>query len=718
MMTSAPPPPFDAAAKEIARRVAVAAGKPKTTEVGLKAIHAALHRACFSSERLAWEHFGVSRQRFYEWKPKATPPPPPSPSIDEAAHNAASTAAAAAAAAAARERKSELQRQRRHGEEAVLQALLSSLITQLEHGAAREQRAHERAQRASEHPWHCPAGCAGAADCARAAFRLQRVPTDDAIRDHLRARWRQQQDLVAPGDFRGPSGCRFVRHNEQVRCWREQEDALLEECAELCFDAELDDIKRDFLATWDGMTPTHIWLERGNMSGMTGEDCGATLSFDSDRFGHSPSYEVGVLACARRGCMGCCYCRDQPTPAALYVNLVMHGPVLSPYSRWVTVEELRREVWSQIGDDEHSKLALSEPVPPYLLERQPDLSSFGGVMQVSGAVRRLVEESELAMWTEDLQGSMLLQVLSSEADACSPNPEEQAACDAHVRLRGQALSERTAATKEREQLNGRIRHEAQKGCGQRVTWEWDPSHSNMKPALKRGDIVYHPPPADRSTEAGVGVVTDVCYAHGGISDGKGSDSGVRSGYVDVLFWHLGKRCFGRSCEVWAHDFTLLPPCCGRGAGCPHLLLSQEPGDHRYPNGDVLRLDDLQAIPECFQAGIDGMPLSRKERQALEESYAALLDPLGERRRQRKAEELCVKQEISAKRQRCCISSSSGSSDVMESDAGSQSDSSDRDDGIPAGSCSDVESASEFDHYSKGDSSDGEPVWDLYDYEYA
>ena len=163
-MTSAPSPPFDAAAKEIARRVAVAAGKPKTTEVGLKAIHAALHRACFSSERLAWEHFGVSRQRFYEWKPKATPPPPPSPSIDEAAHNAASTAAAAAAAAAARERKSELQRQRRHGEEAVLQALLSSLITQLEHGAAREQRAHERAQRASEHPWHCPAGCAGAAD--------------------------------------------------------------------------------------------------------------------------------------------------------------------------------------------------------------------------------------------------------------------------------------------------------------------------------------------------------------------------------------------------------------------------------------------------------------------------------------------------------------------------------------------------------------------------
>lgn len=83
-------PPFDAAAKERAKRVAVSAGKPKTRDEGLLAIHALLNRAQFSSERAAWEAFGVSRQRFYEWRPicngmmdaylttpPAAPPPPP-----------------------------------------------------------------------------------------------------------------------------------------------------------------------------------------------------------------------------------------------------------------------------------------------------------------------------------------------------------------------------------------------------------------------------------------------------------------------------------------------------------------------------------------------------------------------------------------------------------------------------------------------------------------
>ena len=80
-------PPFDEAAKQHARRIAAAAGKPKTGEVGLKAIHAALNLECFSKEQLAWEHFGISKQRFYEWKPLVSatlveaPPPPPPPSL-------------------------------------------------------------------------------------------------------------------------------------------------------------------------------------------------------------------------------------------------------------------------------------------------------------------------------------------------------------------------------------------------------------------------------------------------------------------------------------------------------------------------------------------------------------------------------------------------------------------------------------------------------------
>ena len=61
--------PFDAAAKDRAKRIAAAAGKPKTRDEGLKAIHAALHRKHFSDDRAAWEAYGSSRQRFYEWKP-------------------------------------------------------------------------------------------------------------------------------------------------------------------------------------------------------------------------------------------------------------------------------------------------------------------------------------------------------------------------------------------------------------------------------------------------------------------------------------------------------------------------------------------------------------------------------------------------------------------------------------------------------------------------
>jgi len=60
--------PFDEAAHARAKRIATAAGKPKTRIEGLRAIHAVLQRNHFGSERAAYEAFGVSQQRFYEWK--------------------------------------------------------------------------------------------------------------------------------------------------------------------------------------------------------------------------------------------------------------------------------------------------------------------------------------------------------------------------------------------------------------------------------------------------------------------------------------------------------------------------------------------------------------------------------------------------------------------------------------------------------------------------
>ena len=62
-------PPFDDAARAAAKKVAAGAGKPRTQEAGLLAIHAALHRKRFQRDEEAYTFFGAKRQRFYEWKP-------------------------------------------------------------------------------------------------------------------------------------------------------------------------------------------------------------------------------------------------------------------------------------------------------------------------------------------------------------------------------------------------------------------------------------------------------------------------------------------------------------------------------------------------------------------------------------------------------------------------------------------------------------------------
>ena len=64
------PLPFSESAQHAAKASAIACGKPATRLEGLRAIHAVTHRNCFETEQAAWEHFGSSRQRFYEWKPR------------------------------------------------------------------------------------------------------------------------------------------------------------------------------------------------------------------------------------------------------------------------------------------------------------------------------------------------------------------------------------------------------------------------------------------------------------------------------------------------------------------------------------------------------------------------------------------------------------------------------------------------------------------------
>ena len=72
-------------------------------------------------------------------------------------------------------------------------------------------------------------------------------------------------------------------------------------------------------------------------------------------------------------------------------------------------------------------------------------------------------------------------------------------------------------------------------------------------------------------------------------------------------------------------FTLFPPCCGRGAACPHLLLTIELGRWQWPNGDDLDLRVLQAIPAAF-AGVlrNEMQHGWQQRRAAQEMYKTLL----------------------------------------------------------------------------------------------
>jgi hypothetical protein len=211
------------------RGLAVAAGKPRTGEAGLKAIHAVLHRSCFSKESLAWEFYGTSRQRFYEWKPKV------------GQHRGLESAAQAPppdddAVTAARERKSQLQRQRRH-DEAAVRDLVTDLITLVEQQASSDTRVkslrHSLARQSRDNvgkirPWSCPFLCASPATCARAAWRKQCTPGDDEIRRALLERWREEQGLLDFGHFCGPSGYRYQRVEKQMQFFEEQEAEVVE----------------------------------------------------------------------------------------------------------------------------------------------------------------------------------------------------------------------------------------------------------------------------------------------------------------------------------------------------------------------------------------------------------------------------------------------------------------------------------------------------------
>ena len=99
----------------------------------------------------------------------------------------------------------------------------------------------------------------------------------------------------------------------------------------------------------------------------------------ADRSG-SDLRPVGPAACARRGCIECCYCRQVPVPE---VHLEMRmftfewpnfpatadqGPGVRMVRKWLTVPQLQDKMLHTIMWLHRPKMAT--PVPVYLLERQ------------------------------------------------------------------------------------------------------------------------------------------------------------------------------------------------------------------------------------------------------------------------------------------------------------------------------------------------------------
>ena len=72
---------------------------------------------------------------------------------------------------------------------------------------------------------------------------------------------------------------------------------------------------------------------------------------------------------------------------------------------------------------------------------------------------------------------------------------------------------------------------------------------------------------------------------------------VPTGELRLLPWDVRTKQFSNVMYCSDRTFTLLPPCCGRGANCPHLLLTAWP--RQWPNGDALDIGALLPIPAAF-----------------------------------------------------------------------------------------------------------------------
>ena len=130
-----------------------------------------------------------------------------------------------------------------------------------------------------------------------------------------------------------------------------------------------------------------------------------------------------------------------------------------------------------------------------------------------------------------------------------------------------------------------------------------PADPCVSPSFRAYDLLYLPPPSGDLMQPGVvALVVHVCTAYG-----MGAPGRVPTGDIDVLQFDCSAREFSQELQrVRDVEWELLPPCCGRGAACPHLG-RMAPEARQWRSGEHMDIRSLLRIPHALHSWL---PYSR------------------------------------------------------------------------------------------------------------